>query len=98
MKVNIKKIVFKPSQKMDFFGYTIDTAGTFLVIKTHKACVPRIKRQICTVLKQGSASARVIAKVAGLCVSVAWAVTPCKLFLRHLYRLLSISSSWNGIL
>ena len=67
---------------MDFFGYTIDTAGTFLVIKTHKACVPRIKRQICTVLKQGSASARVIAKVAGLCVSVAWAVTPGKLFFR----------------
>ena len=58
----------------------------------------RIKKQVRTVLKQGSSSAWVIAKVAGPCVSVACAVTPCNLFFRHLYRLLSTRSSWNDIL
>ena len=36
-----------------------------------------------------------LAKTAGLCISVAWAVTPGKLFLRHLYRLLGTKNNWN---
>lgn len=64
------------------------------MFKAQKASATKKKRHIRAVLKESTGSAT----MAGLCVSVAWVVTPGKLFLRHLYRLLSISSSWNGIL
>ena len=44
------------------------------------------------------ASAQVIAKVAGLCVSVVWMVSLGKLFLCHLYRLLFTQLSWTDVL
>ena len=96
--VNSEKSSTDPSQQIDYLGYSIDTRGQFPVIKAQKNRVIRIKRQIRSVLKQGQASARVIAKVAGLCVSVAWAVSPGKLFLRHLYRLLATKTSWSDTL
>ena len=73
---------FKGERKIDYLGYIIDTTGTLPVIKAQNARVTRIKRQILAVLKQSSASARVIAKVARLRVSVAWAVTPVKLLVQ----------------
>ena len=69
--VNSEKSSTDPSQQKDYLGYSIDTRGQFPVIKAQKNRVIRIKRQTRSVLKQGQASARVIAKVAGLCVSVA---------------------------
>ena len=95
--VNSEKSSTDPSQQIDYLGYSIDTRGQFPVIKAQKNRVTRIKRQIRSVLKQGQASARVIAKVAGLCVSVAWAVSPGKLLLRHLYRLLA-TKTWSDTL
>ena len=80
--------MLKPTQSITYLGYEINTAGTFPIIKADKGRITRIKRQIRCVLKQG----------AGLCVSVAWAVSPGKLFLRHLYRLLATKNSWNDTL
>lgn len=98
LHVNYEKSSLQPSQQLDYLGYSIDTSGQYPVVRAQKNRVIRIKRQIRSVLKQGKASARVIAKVAGLCVSVAWAVSPGKLFLRHLYGLLTTKSSWSDLL
>jgi hypothetical protein len=98
LRVNIDKSVLSPSQSIDYLGYTIDSRSEFPVIKAQRDRVKRIKRQIRSVLKEGKASARVIAKTAGLCVSVAWAVSPGKLFLRNLSRLLASRSSWEDVL
>ena len=98
LRVNLDKSVLTPAQTIKYLGYDIDTTGTYPVIRARKDRVNRIKRQIRTLLHKGGASARVIAKTTGLCVSVAWAVTPGKLFLRHLYRLLSTKSSWDDVL
>jgi hypothetical protein len=98
IKINYDKSVLTSSQTLHYLGYTIDTSGKWPVIKADKLRVSRIKRNIRKLLHQGQASARVIAKVAGLCVSVAWAVTPGKLFLRHIYRLLACRTHWNDIL
>ena len=68
LKVNIEKSVLKPSQKIDYLGYTIDTTGTFLVVKAQKALVTGIKRQTDTVSRQSSASARVILQKLQDCV------------------------------
>ena len=64
------------------------------MFKAQKASATKKKRHIRAVLKESTGSAT----MAGLCVSVAWAVTPCKLFLRHLYRLLPTRSSWDDII
>jgi hypothetical protein len=97
-KINLDKSVLKPTQTIDYLGYTISTVGPYPVIKAQKQRILRIKKQIRSVLKAGRASARVLAKTAGLCVSVAWAVTPGKLFLRQLYHLLASRQSWNDVL
>jgi hypothetical protein len=96
--VNLEKSILSGGQKIDYLGYTIDTSGEWPVIKAHKQRVSRIKRNIKTLLKKGSATARVFAKVAGLSVPVAWTVAPGRLFLRHLYHLLATRSSWSDTL
>ena len=98
LKVNIEKSNLVPSQVIDYLGYTIDATSKHVKIQAHKSRVVRIKRQIKTVLDKGRVSARVLAKTAGLCVSVAWVVSHGKLFLRHIYRLLSTRLSWDSYL
>ena len=98
IKINFEKSVLTPSQSIEYLGYTINTSGRHPVIKAEKKKIVRLKKQIKTLLKKGKASARVIAKTTGLCISVAWVVTPGKLFLRHLFRLLASRSHWNDVL
>ena len=97
-KINFDKSCLLPSHNIDYLGYEISTTGAFPVIKAKKERTQRIKRQIKSVLRHTTVKARVLAKTAGLCVSVAWAVSPGKLFLRHLYRLLSTKYSWDDYL
>ena len=96
LKINLEKSVLRPCQIIDYLGYTIDATGEYVSIKAQKARVVRIKRQIKAVINKGRASARVLAKTAGLCVSVAWVVAHGKLFLRHIYRLLATRQSWDS--
>ena len=72
----MKKSVLTPSQSIEYLGYTINTSGKHPIIKAEKKKIVRLKKPIKTLLKQGKASARVIAKTTGLCISVAWVVTP----------------------
>ena len=94
-KINFEKSCLKPNNHIDYLGFEIDTSKEWPIIKAKKERIVRIKRQIRSVLRKNKVKAKVLAKTAGLCISVAWAVTPGKLFLRHLYRLLGTKDSWN---
>ena len=94
-KINFKKSILSPTNCLCYLGYEISTSGKFPIIRATKERTQRIKRQIRNVLKHNTVKARVLAKTTGLCVSVAWAVSPGKLFLRHLYKLLSQKKSWD---
>ena len=77
LKINLEKSILRPCQIIDYLGYTIDATGEYVSIKAQKARDVRIKRQIKAVINKGRASARVLAKTAGLCVSVAWRWQAC---------------------
>ena len=88
--------MLKPSWKLDYLCYTTDTTGLFPMIWAQRARVTRILKK--KIHHKCKASAQVIAKVAGLCVSVVWMVSLGKLFLCHLYRLLFTQLSWTDVL
>ncbi len=100
IQANFTKSKLCAGQVVDYLGYTILTFSDsgFPVIKAHKDRIYKVKRQIRQVLNKGWCSARCLARVAGQCVSVAWVVSPGKLFLRHIYRLLATRSSWEDSL
>ena len=68
------------------------------MIKAQHHRITVLKREIRRILRLRTVSARLLARVAGQCISVAWAVSPGKLFLRCVYRLLSTRSSWDSLL
>ena len=98
LRINLEKSEIEGSQSLNYLGYIIDTTGDFPVIRVQKKRIRRLKRQICVVLRQKVIKARTLAKTAGLCVSTAWTVSPGKLFLRNIYKLLSQKHSWNDYL
>ena len=81
LHINHEKSVLKATQIVDYLGYTVNTTGSYPVIRAQKTRIKRIKREIRKLLTKKCATAKAIAKVCGLCVSVAWAVSPAKLFL-----------------
>ncbi|WAR11495.1 hypothetical protein MAR_025675 [Mya arenaria] len=91
--MNFEKSNLVPTQRIAYIGYTICTADSKIIVKVQLIRVARLKRSIRRVLSQGLAAARQLAKVLGQCVSVAWAVTPGKLFLRN-----SARKSWSDSL
>ena len=97
-KINIEKSQLTPTRKINYLGYTISSLNGKVVVKAQGARVTKLKQSIRRALKLGQVTARALARICGQCVSVAWAVTPGKLFLRHAYRLLSTRSSWADIL
>ena len=98
LKINYEKSDIQPSQSVEYLGYHINTEGNFPIIKTKQERVKRIKRLVRDIIKKEKVTARVLAKCAGLCISTAWTVAPGKLFLRHIYRLLSQKSSWDDLI
>lgn len=94
-QVNFEKSVLVPSQTINYLGYTISSTNNKLTVKAQGARVSKLKQAIRKALRSRIVSARALARICGQCVSVAWAVTPGKLFLRNAYRLLSTRSSWE---
>lgn len=93
--VNFEKSVLVPRQSIGFIGYTISSVGSKLLVKAQSQRVSSVKHTLRHILKHQSVSARTLAKALGKCVSVAWVVSPGKLFLRKSYRLLSSRLSWE---
>lgn len=82
--------------KIDYIGYTISNAQNKLIVKVQSSRISKLNRAIRRALKERYIKVRSLAKIAGQCVSTAWAVTPGKLLLRNIYRLLSKRDSWDS--
>lgn len=96
--INFEKSCLVPSQSIDYIGYNISSARGIIRVKAQAKRVAKLRRAIKKTISQDSVPARQLAKVLGLCVSVAWVVTPGKLFLRKAYRLLGTKQSWSDSL
>jgi len=97
-EVNFEKSVLEPSETIKYLGYHICSKYQKVVVRAEGARVLKLKQAIRRALKAGTVTARALARICGQCISVAWAVTPGKLFLRNAYRLLATRSSWKDLL
>jgi hypothetical protein len=95
--INYDKSSLTPSFEKEYIGYKISTHGT-PVLKVPSDRVKKLKRDIKRALTKDTISARVLARIAGQCVSMTRAVLPGKLLLRDTYRCLSNRKHWDDIL
>lgn len=96
--INFEKSSLSPSSNILYLGYLISCNRNSVYVQVLKSRVVKLKRSLRRALSAGSVSARALARICGQCISVAWAVTPGKLFLRNSYRLLSTRTSWHEVL
>ena len=96
-KINFAKSDLSPSYRKLFLGYVIDTAGE-PCLEVPGAKVKKLRKDIKRVLSRPCVQARVLARIAGLCISVVRAVGPGKLMLRGIYRLLRQRQHWGDSL
>ena len=93
-KINYEKSDLTLSYRKLFVGYIIDTHDEPL-LEVPKDKVKKLQKDIRRALARPCISARVLARIAGLCISVVRAVGPGKLMLRGVYRLLSTRAHWG---
>ncbi len=97
--LNRDKCDFVCDHSTTFVGFTVHSAGDkgqWLQVPRKK--IQTLQRLLRTVLQGSSVRARVLARVAGKCVSLSRAVLPGKLLLRNVYRLISQKTSWESLL
>lgn len=92
--VNLEKCCLIPSKTIKYIGYTIDSSDNKIIVKAQAKHVVKLKHCIRRLIQHEHVFARELAQVLGQCISIAWAVTPGKLFLRNAYWLLGTRSSW----
>ena len=93
--INFEKSALTPSMEQEYIGYKICTKDT-PVLKVPKQRVKKLKRDIARALSKDTICARVLARIAGQCVSMTRAVLPGKLLLRDTYRLLARRAHWDS--
>lgn len=100
LQINIQKSSLEPSEQVTYLGFDIRCAVADCppVITVPKSKVAKLKQDISRALKRPRISARVLARIAGRCISMLAAVFPCKLKLRNVYRLLNSRRSWEELL
>ena len=100
LAVNIEKSCLTPSECVTYLGFEIHCANSERkpMITVPKNKVRKLKQDISRALKRPSISARLLARIAGRCVSMLAAVFPAKLKLRNVYRLLNSRMSWESLL
>lgn len=76
----------------------MDSSDNKNIVKAQAKCVVKLKHCIRRLIRRERVFARELAQVVGQCISIAWVVTPGKLFLRNAYRLLGTQSSWSDSL
>ena len=92
--LNYKKSHLKPAYRQLFVGYIVDSSSEpFVEVPSDK--VKRLQKDIRRALSKPVISARILARIAGVCISVVRAVGPGKLMLRGVYRLLKSRSNWG---
>ena len=100
LTVNLEKSCLTPSVSVTYLGFEIHCATSISppIITVPKCKIRKLKQDIVRSLKRPSVSARLLARIAGRCVSMLAAVFPAKLKLRNVYRLLNSRSSWESVL
>ncbi|XP_043217501.1 uncharacterized protein LOC122379391 [Amphibalanus amphitrite] len=98
LAVNFEKSHLTPSESVTYLGFEIRCATALSppVITVPKCKVRKLKQDISRALKRSFISARLLARIAGRCISMLAAVFPAKLKLRNVYRLLNSRSSWEA--
>ncbi|XP_072039448.1 uncharacterized protein [Amphiura filiformis] len=94
LTVNMDKSSLEPDMTKDYIGYKICTQGKPM-LKIPSARIKKLQKTITRVLQLNKIRARVLARIAGQCVSMSKAVLPGKLLLRNVYRLLATKLSWD---
>ena len=84
--INFEKSQLVPSQTVKYIGYTLCSDQDSVRIKAQATRIAKLKRSLRKAIQQQRITFRTLAQICGQCVSVAWVVTPGKLFLRHAYR------------
>lgn len=92
--VNMDKSSLTPSMSQEFIGYKVCTENK-PILKIPNARISKLRKTITRVLKLSKVKARVLARIAGQCVSMSKAILPGKLLLRNVYRLLASKISWE---
>ena len=95
--VNWQKSCLTPSETVSYLGFDIHCArhNDLPLITVPKSKVSKLKQDIARVLKRPTVSARLLARVAGRCISMMAAVFPAKLKLRNVYRMLNSRRTWD---
>ncbi len=96
--VNWDKSSLEPSTNKVFIGYNVltDTKEGVPIIKITAQRIHKLKRDARKVLNNSYVSARVLARVAGQCISMTKVVLPAKLLLRNVYRVLKQRTTWQS--
>ncbi len=92
--INVEKSALTPSMEQEYIGYKICTKEA-PVLKIPKSRVKKVRRDINRALSKDTICARILARIAGQCVSMTKAVLPGKLLLRQTYRLLASRQHWE---
>ena len=81
--IKFEKSQLNPSTGITYIGYTISNVQDRLIIKVKTSRISKLKRAIRRAMTCQ-------------CESTVWAVTPGKLLLRNIYRLLNTRDSWKS--
>jgi hypothetical protein len=100
LTINYEKSKINPSECKEYIGFVLNTVNSDgrVWIKVPPERIRKVRRDITKVLQSGYATARVLARIAGQCISMCTVILPCKLLLRNLYRLLGLRTTWQDIL
>jgi ribonuclease HI len=96
--INWEKSSLTPSTTKDYIGYQIksDTPENVPIISVTHQRICKLTRDLSRILKNTTVSARVLARIAGQCISMSRVILPAKLLLRNIYRLLRTKDTWNS--
>lgn len=96
--INFKKTISKPSRKITFLGYVLDSINQTVSLPTEK--IIRVEEMCMVILTQGNCTKRVLASVVGTLHSCAIAVCPAPLYYRNLQFQLNkdIGDDWEKII
>ena len=100
LTVNLEKSSLTPAVSVTYLGFEVHCGNSSSPpsITVPRGKIRKLKQDIARALKRPSVSARLLARIAGRCISMLAAVFPAKLKLRNVYRLLNSRSTWESLL
>ena len=99
LNINYEKSCLTPATNVVYLGFNIHYATSERppTLSVPKPKVTKLKQDITRALKRPRISARLLARIAGRCISKLAVVFPCKLKLRNVYRLLNSETGLGGL-